>query len=63
MKDAVLSYCISYFESKIVERAYKGDSVTEMALAAKELENAFEQINDDFAVEINKKFNETNRAS
>ena len=63
MKEAVLAYCVEFFEARIVEKAYKGENVTDMALASKALEDAFEQINDDFAVEVNKKFNETNRAS
>ena len=49
-KKDILDYCIDYFNTRILEEAYKGGSVTSLAQAVTELQKAFAQMDIDYAI-------------
>ena len=49
-KNAILSYCVKYFENNIILQAREGKDVKSLAEAINQLEKAFEQLSIDYDV-------------
>jgi hypothetical protein len=49
-KEAVLTYCVEFFERQLINRAYEGKDVKSLADAVQELKGAFEQLSIDYGI-------------
>ena len=51
-KEDLLNYIITFLEDRIVEKAYKKESVESLADAGNEIRKAFDQLDLDFEVKV-----------